>query len=59
MVDNHIEVTVLEIRGDQVKIGINAPKDVPIYRKEVYLQIREENQAALKSAGPEDLKDIF
>lgn len=59
VVDNHIEVTVLEIRGDQVKIGINAPKDVPIYRKEVYLQIREENQAALKSAGPEDLKDIF
>lgn len=59
VVDNHIEVTVLEIRGDQVKIGINAPKDVPIYRKEVYLQIQEENQAALKSAGPEDLKDIF
>ncbi len=59
VVDNHIEVTVLEIRGDQVKIGISAPKDVPIYRKEVYLQIREENQAALKSAGPEDLKDIF
>lgn len=59
VVDNHIEVTVLEIRGDQVKIGISAPKDVPIYRKEVYLQIREENQAALKSQGPEDLKDIF
>lgn len=59
VVDNHIEVTVLEIRGDQVKIGISAPKDVPIYRKEVYLQIREENQEALKSAGPEDLKDIF
>ena len=37
IVNNNIEITVLEIRGDQVKIGINAPKDVPIYRKEVYL----------------------
>ena len=35
MVNNDIEITVLEIRGDQVKIGIQAPKNVPIYRKEV------------------------
>ena len=33
MVNNDIEITVLEIRGDQVKIGIQAPKNVPIYRK--------------------------
>ena len=39
ILNNNIEVTILEIRGDQVKIGISAPKDVPIYRKEVYLQI--------------------
>lgn len=59
VVDNNIEVTVLEIRGDQVKIGINAPKNVPIYRKEVYVQIQEENKAALDSANLENLKDIF
>lgn len=47
MVNNNIEITVLEIRGDQVKIGISAPKEVPIYRKEVYLQIQNENKAAL------------
>ena len=41
MVNNDIEITVLEIRGDQVKIGIQAPKNVPIYRKEVYLQIQK------------------
>ena len=35
VVNNNIEITVLEIRGDQVKIGISAPKEVPIYRKEV------------------------
>ena len=46
VINNNIEITVLEIRGDQIKIGISAPKDVPIYRKEVYLQIQKENEAA-------------
>lgn len=46
VINNNIEVTVLEIRGDQVKIGIAAPKDVPIYRKEVYLQIQNANREA-------------
>lgn len=59
IVNNNIEITVLEIRGDQIKIGISAPKDVPIYRKEVYLQIQEENKAALESGIPEELMDIL
>lgn len=59
VVNNNIEITVLEIRGDQIKIGINAPKDVPIYRKEVYLQIQEENKAALESGKLEALKNIL
>ncbi|NLJ95906.1 MAG: carbon storage regulator CsrA, partial [Clostridiales bacterium] len=41
MIGNDIEITILEIKGDQIKIGINAPKSVPIYRKELYLQILE------------------
>ena len=41
-----IEITLLEIKGDQVKIGINAPKSVPIYRKEIYMQIQDENKKA-------------
>ena len=40
MLGNDIEITVLEIKGDQVKLGIKAPKSVPIYRKEIYLQIQ-------------------
>ena len=36
MIGSDIEITLLEIKGDQVKIGINAPKSVPIYRKEIY-----------------------
>ena len=44
MINNDIEITVLEIRGDQIKIGVSAPKEVPIYRKEVYTQIQQENK---------------
>lgn len=59
VINNNIEVTVLEIRGDQVKIGISAPKDVPIYRKEVYLQIQEETKEAMSLEGLDALKDLF
>ena len=48
VINNNIEITVLEIRGDQIKRGITAPKDVPVYRKEVYLQIQKENQEAIR-----------
>ena len=46
VINNNIEVTILEVKGDQVKIGITAPKSVPVYRKEVYLQIQEANKEA-------------
>ena len=60
IIGNEIEITVLEVKGDQVKIGINAPKSVPIYRKEIYLQIKESNQEAVKSAtSDEALKKLF
>lgn len=59
VINNNIEITVLEIRGDQIKIGISAPKDVPIYRKEVYLQIQKENEASLSIDGLEALKNLL
>ena len=59
VIDNKIEVTILEIKGDQVKVGISAPKEVPIYRKEVYLQIQEANKQALETDNLEALKKIF
>lgn len=59
VLNNNIEVTILEIRGDQVKIGISAPKEVPVYRKEVYLQIENENKAAIRPEGVEALKNLF
>ena len=59
IIDNNIEVTILDIRGDQVKVGINAPKEIPIYRKEVYLQIQEANKQAMDSGTAEALKKIM
>ena len=58
-INNNIEITVLDIRGDQIKIGIQAPKDVPVYRKEFYLQIQKENEEALSVDGLAALKDII
>lgn len=59
VINNNIEITVLEIRGDQIKIGISAPKDVPIYRKEVYLQIQQENEAAISADGLDVLNNLL
>lgn len=59
VIGNNIEITILEIRGDQIKVGISAPKEVSIYRKEVYLQIQEENKAAFDVENVEALKNIF
>jgi len=59
VINNNIEVTILEVKGDQVKIGINAPKEVPVYRKEVYLQIQEANSEAVNAEGMEALKNLL
>ncbi|MBR3607713.1 MAG: carbon storage regulator CsrA [Lachnospiraceae bacterium] len=59
IINNNVEVTILEIKGDQVKLGITAPKEVPIYRKEVYLQIQESNKDAMHTENLEALKDLF
>ena len=59
VINNNIEITVLEIRGDQIKIGISAPKDVPIYRKEVYLQIQQVNEAAISADGLDALNNLL
>ena len=60
MLGNDIEITVLEIKGDQVKIGVKAPKSVAIFRKEIYLQIQEENKkAAEQNVDRETIEKLF
>ena len=50
IINDDVEVTVIEIKGDQVKLGITAPKYVQIYRKEVYVQIKDANKEATQQA---------
>lgn len=59
IIGNDIEITILEIKGDQIKIGVNAPKSVPIYRKELFVQIQEENKKAGEQVDVEALKGLF
>lgn len=54
VIGDQIEVVVLEVRGEQVRLGIKAPKDVTVHRKEIYEQIQEEN----KSSANVRLEDI-
>lgn len=60
MIGNNIEIKILEIKGDQVKIGIEAPRSIPVHRKEIYIQIQESNREAAQSQlSDEDLKNLF
>ncbi len=54
MIGDEIQITVVDIRGDKVRIGISAPTRVPVHRKEVYDAIKRENQAAA-GMNPDDL----
>src|SRR3989442_4975912 len=57
MIGDDIEVTVVDIRGDKVRLGINAPKSISVHRKEVYDAIRRENREAAQ-VKPEDLSGL-
>jgi carbon storage regulator len=48
MIGDDIEVSVLAIVGEKVRIGIQAPRDVPVFRKEVYLEIQDEQRDGMK-----------
>jgi carbon storage regulator len=51
MIGDDIEVSVLAIMGEKVRIGIQAPRDIPVFRKEVYLEIQQEQLAAGNAGG--------
>ena len=46
VINDNIELLVIEVRGDQVRLGINAPKSIPVHRKELFEQIKAENVRA-------------
>jgi carbon storage regulator len=57
IINDQIEVVVLEVRGEQVRLGIKAPKDVPVHRKEIFDQIHDENVAA-SEVSPDDVPEV-
>jgi carbon storage regulator len=53
MIGDDIEVSILSIMGEKVRVGIQAPRDIPVFRREVYLEIQQENRAAGSTARAE------
>ena len=51
VINNNIKVTVVEIRGDKVRLGIEAPKDIPVHREEIYNQINGQAAAGTSPDG--------
>jgi carbon storage regulator len=49
MIGDDVEITIVDVRGDKVRLGITAPKVISVHRKEVYLAIQEEKKAAEKA----------
>lgn len=49
MIGDDVAITVLGVKGNQVRVGINAPKDVPVHREEIYLRIKNEEESAASS----------
>ncbi|WHH61515.1 carbon storage regulator CsrA [Petroclostridium sp. X23] len=58
IIGDNIEITIIDIQGDQVRLGISAPRNITIHRKEVFLEIQEENKKAADSK-PTDLYGLF
>ena len=57
-VGDSIEITVIEVRGDQVKIGVEAPRSVKVFREEIYDEIQQENKAALVTGNIDSLAQL-
>ena len=57
VINNDITIVVVEIRGDKVRLGVEAPRDVPVHRREVYEAIMRANQDASSDAGNETPTD--
>ena len=57
MIGDDVVITVVDIRGDKVRLGIDAPQEIPVHRQEVYDAIKRENQKASR-LGPKETRDL-
>jgi carbon storage regulator len=58
MIGDDIEVSVLSIMGEKVRIGIQAPRNIPVFRKEVYLEIQQEKAAGTRGEVDQALEEL-
>lgn len=58
MIGDDVEITIVDIRGDKVRLGINAPRHIQVHRKEVYDAIKRENQQAA-NLTPHDVSEVI
>lgn len=58
MIGHDVKITVVDVRGDQVKLGISAPRQIAVHREEVYLEIQRESRMAAESNGPGEAKSV-
>lgn len=58
MIGDEVEITIVDIRGDKVRLGITAPRSIQVHRKEVYEAIRRENERAA-TLSPSDVSDVI
>ncbi len=61
IIGDNIEIKIVEVRGEQVKLGITAPRNIPVHRKEIYESIQKQNQdaAQTKHTSLEKLSKLF
>ncbi|MFV0504058.1 MAG: carbon storage regulator CsrA [Lachnospirales bacterium] len=58
IIGDNVEITILAVNGEQVKLGIDAPKEISVHRKEIYDMIKEENKQAAISSNAELLRNL-
>lgn len=59
MIGDDVRIVVVDVHGDQVKLGIEAPRQIPVHREEIYREIQEENRrAALRASDPSRLGEL-
>ena len=59
IINDNVEITIIETRGDSVKIGINAPKNVSIYREEIFEEIRKNNKQSANNILQTNIDDVI
>jgi carbon storage regulator len=58
MLGDDTVIEILEVRGQTVRIGIDAPRSIPVYREEIWLEVKRENKAAAEAAASAELPDM-